>query len=141
MLFTTRYYVIWCQLAYVRQIFSPYAERRKKSEHWGYCITWYQFSSWFKPHGVKRLSLLTQNISLSFNVNFSASVGVVFICRSCSIVINLLCLLNVCLLLLKCLHASMVFGFMCFLRWFSLILNYFLDFPTYWILHMMHFSK
>ena len=120
MRFTTRYYVIWPQLAYVRQICSPYAERRKWSEHCGYCIIWYQLSSWFKQHGVKVLSFLIQKFSLSFNLNCSVSVGVVLIFRSCSIIINLSCLP----LLLTCLHASMAFGFfMSFLWLFSLILK------------------
>ena len=95
-------------------------------------MTWYQFSSWFKPYGVKVFSFLTQKFSLSFNFDFSISVGVVFIFRSCSININLPCALNVCLLLLKCLHASMAFGFfISFLRLFSLILNDVSDFPAY----------
>ena len=32
-------------------------------------ITWYQFSSWFKPYGVKVLSFLIQKLSLSFSLN------------------------------------------------------------------------
>ena len=119
MWFTT-YYVIWPQLANVRQIFSPYAERRKWNEHCGYCITWYQFSSCFKPYGVKVLTFLIQKFSLSLNLNFSVSVGVVFIIRSFSIIINLPCLLNGCSLLLRCLHAYIAFGFfMSFLWLFS----------------------
>ena len=34
-----------CFHGFVRQIFSPYAERRKKSERYGYCIKRYQFSA------------------------------------------------------------------------------------------------
>ena len=58
-------------------------------------------------------SFFIQIFSLSFNLIFSVSVGIVFIFRSCSIIINLPCLLNVCSLLLKCLQASMAFGFLC----------------------------
>ena len=77
--FTAREYVIWRQFHYVRRIFSPYPERRKWSEHYGYYIIWYQFSSRFKPYDVKLLSFLIQKFSVSLKLNFSALVGVVFI--------------------------------------------------------------
>ena len=70
--------------------------------------------AWFKPYGVKVLNFLIQKFSLCLNLYFSVTVtvGEVFIFRSCSIIINLSCLPNVCSLLLKCLHASMAFGFL-----------------------------
>ena len=47
------FYVSW--LMYVRFLVHMQKEEIK-SEHCGYCITWYQFSSCFKPYGVKVLS-------------------------------------------------------------------------------------
>ena len=90
-----------------------YAERRKESEYYGYYITWYQCSSWLKPYDVKVLSFLIQKSFLSLNLNFSVSVGVVFIFRRSSTITNLPCLLNVCPLLLKCLHTSIALGVLC----------------------------
>ena len=49
-------------MTYVRQIFSPYAKRKRQREHYGYCMTWYRFSSWFNPYGVKVLSFFYQKI-------------------------------------------------------------------------------
>ena len=129
---------------YVRQILVHIqredSKQKEESEHYGYCITWYQFSSLFKPYGVKVLSFLIQKFALSLNLNFSVLLVLLFIFRSCSIIINWLFLLNICSMLLKCLHASMAFDFfMSFLWLFSLILNNASDFPTYWILHMTRF--
>ena len=113
-------------------------ESKVNITYYGYCILWMVlFSSWFKPYGVKVLSFLIQKFSLSFNLSFSGSVWVGFIFCSCSIIIKLLCLLNVCSLLLKCLHASMAFAFFISFLW----LLDFSHFPTYWILHTTHSSK
>ena len=104
-------------------------------------MIWHQFSSWFKPYKVKVLSFLIGKFSLSLNFSFSVSVGVVITFRSCSVIKNLPYLLNVCSLLLKCLHASMAFGFFMYILWlFRLILNV-SDFSTYWILHLIHSNK
>ena len=91
---------------------------------------------------LKFLSFFIQKFYLSLNFNFSVSLGVVLIFRSCSIIINLPCLLNICPLLLKRLNASMTFGFfMSLLELFSLILNDISVFITYWILCMKHSVK
>ena len=64
---------------FVRQIFSPYAERRKKSERYGYCIKRYQFSTQSKPYGVKVLSFSIQKFSVFLSFTFSVLVAVVSI--------------------------------------------------------------
>ena len=64
-----------------------------------------------RPNGVTVLTFLIQKFFLSSNFSFSVLVGLVFIFRSCSITMNLQCLLNAYSQLLEYLHASMVFGF------------------------------
>ena len=101
-----------------------------------------QLSPWFKPYGVKVFSFFIQKFSLSFNLNFSVSMGVAFIFRSCSIIINLSCLSECMLIVIKmliCFYS--VWFFMSFLWLFSLILNNISEFPTFWISYMTHSNK
>ena len=119
--------------------FGPYAETKNNGSERKVCMKWIQFRSWFRPFGAEVSSLIIQKFSSCFSLSFNASVDVVGMFLSCSMMMIFLWLLRSWSCLLKC--YSWLYGRFLTFCWFDyfcmLLLKYVVDTNvTCWIIYM-----
>ena len=97
--------------------YRPYAETKNNGKEREVCMKWIQFRSWFRPRGAKVSSFIIQKFSRCFSLSFNASVDVVRMFLSCSMIMIFRWLLKSWSCLLKCLQAGIAFGFLTSFLW------------------------